>query len=328
MRADQELIYIIRPMENRTNLLHANSAAALLRLSTGAVPSPRTSLPEDRQAEAQPSSLANSIRPIITSSQGPHVSTSVPEQSHCRLPTAASIDERSNELSVSYGRVERARGLRAYRGRRKAGHKNYTEPELNRLLDIISEVEPLGANHWAVVCEKYNTWTEANGLPKRDDTMLKQKFDRLANTNKSTGDPTCPTEVRRAKRIARSILGKAQAVALGGSQNSDSENDEMIDLTVSNIGSNGSVGDRVGARSGSRAIGARGVRQNIRRHSDDRLFSCMNRIADKFELMADTVINDSTSNVEQFVREEVSRALAPTIESLNDIKKLLSQVLQ
>lgn len=65
----------------------------------------------------------------------------------------------------------------------------------------------------------------ANGMQPREDAMLKQKFDHLANTNQSTGNPSCPEEVRRAKQIARQILNKAQAVALGGA--SDSENDEF-----------------------------------------------------------------------------------------------------
>lgn len=93
-----------------------------------------------------------------------------------------------------------------------------------QLLDIVGDVEPLGAIHWTMVGSRYAEWAAANGVQPRDDAMVKQMFDRLATTKKSTGDPTCPDEVRRAKRISRQILNKAQAVTLGGA--SDSEHDD------------------------------------------------------------------------------------------------------
>ena len=48
----------------------------------------------------------------------------------------------------------------------------------------------------------------------RDCDMLKQKFDRLANEEKPTGNPLCPVSVRRAKKISRKNMKKAGAYAI------------------------------------------------------------------------------------------------------------------
>lgn len=57
---------------------------------------------------------------------------------------------------------------------------------------------------------------------------LKGKFEKLANTKKPTGDPSCLNDVRRAKSIARDMLNRANAGTVGSSseEDDDSENDE------------------------------------------------------------------------------------------------------
>ena len=52
--------------------------------------------------------------------------------------------------------------------------------------------------------------------------MTRNKFDRLANTHKSTGDPRITIPVRRAKRIAKSILARAHSRTLGIAWDSES----------------------------------------------------------------------------------------------------------
>ena len=66
-------------------------------------------------------------------------------------------------------------------------------------------------------------------------------------TQKSTGDPTCPWRVPKAKEIARSILGRAQ-VADRGRIDSDDEDSEVIHRVRA-----------LGSRQGRRAPGAHGV---------------------------------------------------------------------
>lgn len=51
--------------------------------------------------------------------------------------------------------------------------------------------------------------------PVRDVESVREKFDRLTKTKKSTGDPSCPASVRRAKHISKDILSKVNAVSVG-----------------------------------------------------------------------------------------------------------------
>lgn len=51
----------------------------------------------------------------------------------------------------------------------------------------------------------------------RDIESPRPKFDRLANVKKPTGDPSYFSDVRRAKHIARCILGKFIEVSIGDS---------------------------------------------------------------------------------------------------------------
>eukprot|EP00171_Calliarthron_tuberculosum_P023636 IDg23636t1 len=195
--------------------------------------------------------------------------------------------------------------------------------ELTKLLDIVSDVEPLGSNHWAIVHIRYNEWAQAEGVPLREDSMLKQKFDRLAHTNKSTGNPSCPPDVRRAKRIARGILAKAQAVALGVEKGSDGDSDSTVDLTTSEGVARAERGAQVGARAGKRTAGACGVSRGGRKDTEAALLECVSRVADKFEVLADAVVEDTHVRMQELVREEVVRALGPTNETIDELKRMI-----
>lgn len=80
----------------------------------------------------------------------------------------------------------------------RAGALNYSTEDVTAILGIVEEGEPLGANHWAVVASKFTVWVSDNSRPLRDQDYLKNKFDKLANIKKKTGDPSCPEPVRRA----------------------------------------------------------------------------------------------------------------------------------
>ena len=66
--------------------------------------------------------------------------------------------------------------------------------------------------------------------------MIKQKFDRMARDVKPTGNPKCPSPVRRAKQIAHSIMSRANAMTIGRhfSDEDESDTESTIDLTNSN----------------------------------------------------------------------------------------------
>jgi hypothetical protein len=71
--------------------------------------------------------------------------------------------------------------------------------ELNTLLTLLEEKLPIGGDQWDTVMLEYN-----RNVPKeraRDVDSLRTKFKGLKNKKKPTGDPDCPEEVRRAKRI-------------------------------------------------------------------------------------------------------------------------------
>ena len=45
--------------------------------------------------------------------------------------------------------------------------------------------------------QRYNSSATERGKIIRDIDSLKGKFDKLANTEKPTGDPSCPEDVRK-----------------------------------------------------------------------------------------------------------------------------------
>ena len=72
------------------------------------------------------------------------------------------------------------------------------------LLKDIEENLPCGGNEWEAVAMRFNR-SLPNGVASRDADSLKAKFKSLRNVKKPTGDPSCPEEVKRAKRAQYSI---------------------------------------------------------------------------------------------------------------------------
>lgn len=62
--------------------------------------------------------------------------------------------------------------------------------------------------------------------PVRDQESLKKNVDKLAETEKSIGDPSCPPHVLRANNIARSIVRRASAGIVRGSSDKEIEEPE------------------------------------------------------------------------------------------------------
>ncbi len=83
----------------------------------------------------------------------------------------------------------------------------YTESEIDSLLETIESVLPRCANEWETVRTTHASYYPDLG---RTTESLKRKFASLYNAKKPTGDPTCPPQVRRAKRAweeIKSLLG-------------------------------------------------------------------------------------------------------------------------
>ena len=103
----------------------------------------------------------------------------------------------------------------------KRGAK-FTIAELERLLDVIDEILPIGAPDWEKVWDRH-----VSNFPKKERTVesLKRKFQELARKKIPTGDPECPPHIRNAKRIFRKIV-LASDGSTGGSDGSENENDD------------------------------------------------------------------------------------------------------
>lgn len=85
----------------------------------------------------------------------------------------------------------------------RVGVPNYSKEDISVLMDHLDEVEPFGSSQWAIVAYKFREWAATNSRPQRDQESLRNKFDKLANAKKKTGEPSCPCLVRRAKHIDR-----------------------------------------------------------------------------------------------------------------------------
>ena len=85
---------------------------------------------------------------------------------------------------------------------------NFKTVEVRTLLDILEKALPLGGYHWSKVTEDFNKAMKQLGISSVERSLesLRGKFKALKNSPKPTGDhPTCPEEVRRAKRINREV---------------------------------------------------------------------------------------------------------------------------
>ncbi len=85
-------------------------------------------------------------------------------------------------------------------------------------------VEPFGQADWEHIDLEFNR-ERAKNLPNpvaRDSESLKNKFEALRNVRKPAGDhPTCPVEVKRAKRIQRLVENKISVANFGNVEQSD-----------------------------------------------------------------------------------------------------------
>ncbi|CAM9840781.1 unnamed protein product, partial [Ectocarpus fasciculatus] len=101
----------------------------------------------------------------------------------------------------------------------------YSRVKVDQLLTIAEGRLPMGMDQWEAVASEYNVH-----FPRtpRVAESLRVKYKALKNMKKSTGDPTCPTPVKRAKRWHREIDLKMSTI------NFD-DDDEVSRLEVDSI---------------------------------------------------------------------------------------------
>ncbi|KAG3079069.1 hypothetical protein PI125_g20811 [Phytophthora idaei] len=89
-------------------------------------------------------------------------------------------------------------------GGKKTKGKNFRASEIDRMLCLVEDRLPFGSEQWVGLASAYNDQLPS-GWPARDGDSLKRKFMALKNKRKPTGDPDCPSEVKRAKIAFRQI---------------------------------------------------------------------------------------------------------------------------
>lgn len=204
---------------------------------------------------------------------------------------------------------------------KRAGAPNYNQEDVDKLLEILDVEEPLGANDWALVESLHNSWATEEDRPVRDADSLKSKFDKLANTKKPTGNPSCPPNVREAKRIARNIMAKTNAIVAGHDEGATDE--ESAAPTASKR-----KRTAVGVSPRKRHAGARGLK-----HEDDDILvqhvgNLSSAICKFIEKKEESQTPDSSliDSVRETVKKEIEIEVKDLRDTMNDVKSLLSNV--
>ena len=144
---------------------------------------------------------------------------------------------------------------------RKSRGGRYSKKELLHLFDAMQKIKPIGPYEWEEVADAHS-----QQYPGRDVESLRRKYVTTHRRKVPTGDPTCPAEVRLAKRVkvligekadldeAENVFDMESNSFAGGEDGEDSgdeleNNDEVVDNPES-VSTAGSIGIR--ARLGPR----------------------------------------------------------------------------
>lgn len=101
---------------------------------------------------------------------------------------------------------------------------NYSLEEIDNLLDLIEEELPISATMWENIQMRHLSRYPDQ---RRAVDSIKRKFKELYSKRIKTGDPNCPQEVRRAKRLRHQIVESMNAsdlnTVVAGSEEQGSE---------------------------------------------------------------------------------------------------------
>jgi len=82
----------------------------------------------------------------------------------------------------------------------------YSEIEVGNFLKLLEEHQPIGPSAWTVVMDIHNIRNQTS----RTTESLKRKFKQLHQSRPKTGDPFIPENVKKAKRIKKAMVQRAQ----------------------------------------------------------------------------------------------------------------------
>lgn len=123
--------------------------------------------------------------------------------------------------------VDEPDAKRIKRRGRVAGTANYSDEDLDALLDLLEEYLPVGGLSWNAVTTSFNEWAVTSGRPERSPKSLEAKFKQvysfwtliiflfltllqLVRTTKPTGDAECPPHIERAHFIEDMMSNKVE----------------------------------------------------------------------------------------------------------------------
>src|ERR1700722_3124874 len=113
--------------------------------------------------------------------------------------TETSTNARGLKREAAYEALP-VRPTKKSRGR-APGATNYTDDDLEALMDIMDEIIPTGEKAENSVAANFKEWAIANERPERDVKSLKKKFNALVRTEKPTGEGECPSYIDRAHHL-------------------------------------------------------------------------------------------------------------------------------
>lgn len=134
-----------------------------------------------------------------------------------RVPPVVARATRSNRRSSSRRPGAGAQSATAGGGR----GQGFLQAEMDKLLDEIESIEPIGQTEWELVTVNFNR--AFPNLPDQDQLALRRKFNTMHRKQVPTGDPNCPPEIVRAKQLCWMLVNKADIVDEG--KDDDDEED-------------------------------------------------------------------------------------------------------
>lgn len=129
--------------------------------------------------------------------------------------------------------------FRASRNKRKRTGKGFGEKSSDILLNLVQSTLPRGGKEWELIADRYNQTTGEG----RNGGALKQKFYRMVNAKKPTGDSQMPPHILRAKTIQLHIESKGFVGNFGGSGRTSSAHDNSANADDDDNGSKSSDSD-------------------------------------------------------------------------------------
>jgi hypothetical protein len=135
-------------------------------------------LPEDKDDDFPPSHLilAKVAKPAVKTAGSRHRS-SINVKGKNKAPTpgpSKGIKRRGPALSSEEPESKKRRG-------RTAGVVNYSNEDVDALLDIIEENLPTGGKGWNTVGSEFVVWAEENGRPARTAKSLEAKYKQVCD---------------------------------------------------------------------------------------------------------------------------------------------------